>query len=42
MKTVGDPVIWLGMAVAFFRWANAERKADLAERGSLPKLASHT
>jgi putative membrane protein len=39
MKTVGDPVIWIGMAVVFFRWANAERAADRAERG-LPKLAS--
>jgi putative membrane protein len=39
MKTVGDPVIWIGMAVVFFRWANAEKAADRAERG-LPKLAS--
>jgi putative membrane protein len=42
MKTVGDPVVWGGMAVVFFRWANAERKADLESRGGLPKVASRT
>ena len=30
MKVVGDPVIWIGIAVIFFRWANAARRADLA------------
>ncbi len=28
MKVIGDPIIWLGMAVLFFRWARAERAAD--------------
>jgi putative membrane protein len=36
MKVVGDPVLWIGIAVVFFRWANAERRADLATRGGLP------
>ncbi len=39
MKTVGDPLIWIGIGVVFFRWANREREADLAE-GALPKVAS--
>ena len=29
MKIVGDPIIWIGIAVVFFRWAGAERRADL-------------
>lgn len=29
MKIVGDPILWLGIAILFFRWANAERRADL-------------
>ncbi len=28
MKIVGDPVVWIGISVIFFRWANAERQAD--------------
>ena len=31
MKVVGDPVVWIGIAVVFFRWANAERRADRGE-----------
>ncbi|MBM4187743.1 MAG: cytochrome c oxidase assembly protein [Gemmatimonadetes bacterium] len=30
MKVVGDPIVWIGIAVIFFQWANAERRADLA------------
>jgi putative membrane protein len=30
MKIVGDPIVWIGIAVIFFRWANAERRADRA------------
>lgn len=30
MKIVGDPIVWVGIAVIFFRWAGAERRADLA------------
>ena len=30
MKVVGDPIVWVGIAVIFFRWAGAERRADLA------------
>lgn len=30
MKIVGDPVVWIGIAIIFFRWANRERRADLA------------
>lgn len=30
MKIVGDPVVWIGIAIIFFRWANGERRADLA------------
>lgn len=33
MKVVGDPVVLVGIAVIFFRWASAERQADVA-RGS--------
>ncbi|MFN0181800.1 MAG: cytochrome c oxidase assembly protein [Gemmatimonadales bacterium] len=31
MKIVGDPIVWIGIAVIFFRWANAERRADTAQ-----------
>lgn len=31
MKIVGDPFIWVGIAIVYFRWANAERRADLAQ-----------
>lgn len=30
MKIVGDPIVWIGIAVVFFQWAGAERRADLA------------
>ncbi|MDX2059431.1 MAG: cytochrome c oxidase assembly protein [Gemmatimonadales bacterium] len=33
MKIVGDPVVWIGIGVVFFRWANAERRKDLAAAG---------
>ncbi len=33
MKVVGDPLVWVGIAIIFFRWANAERRAD-ATRGT--------
>ena len=33
MKVVGDPVVWVTMAVVFFRWANRERQDDLARAG---------
>lgn len=33
MKVVGDPIIWVGIAVIFFRWANAERRADRVATG---------
>ncbi|MGE0440922.1 MAG: cytochrome c oxidase assembly protein, partial [Gemmatimonadales bacterium] len=29
MKVVADPVVWIGIGVVFFRWARAERQADL-------------
>jgi cytochrome c oxidase assembly factor CtaG len=25
MKVIGDPILWLAMAVVFFRWARSER-----------------
>lgn len=30
MKVVGDPVVWVTMAVVFFHWASRERRDDLA------------
>lgn len=35
MKVVGDPLIWIGIAVIFFRWAHAERRADIVRGPSL-------
>ncbi len=38
MKGVADPVMWLAMAIVFFRWSAMERRADAAEaaaRGAL-------
>jgi cytochrome c oxidase assembly factor CtaG len=32
MKAVADPIIWLAMAIVFFRWQRAEEAADRAER----------
>ena len=32
MKAVADPIIWLAMAVVFFRWQRVEEAADRAER----------
>lgn len=37
MKVVGDPIIWIGIAVIFFRWANAERRADREAQAGLPQ-----
>jgi putative membrane protein len=34
MKVIGDPILWFGMAVLFFRWARSERAGQPAE--SLP------
>jgi len=36
MKVVGDPIIWVGIATLFFRWANAERRADVERQAGLP------
>jgi len=30
MKVIGDPILWLAMAIVFFRWARRERAADEA------------
>lgn len=32
MKAVADPIIWLAMAVVFFRWQRVEEAADRRER----------
>lgn len=32
MKAVADPIIWLAMAIVFFKWQRVEEAADLAER----------
>ena len=32
MKAVADPIIWLAMAIVFFRWHHVEEAADRAER----------
>lgn len=34
MKVVGDPILWLGMAIVFFRWARRERAADEARQAA--------
>lgn len=33
MKVIGDPVVWVTIAVVFFHWANRERREDLARVG---------
>lgn len=40
MKVIGDPVVWIGIAIIFFRWAGAERRADLETRPGLPGPAA--
>jgi len=35
MKVIGDPIVWAGIAVIYFRWASAERRADLDRQASL-------
>ncbi|HMU61843.1 MAG TPA: cytochrome c oxidase assembly protein [Gemmatimonadales bacterium] len=32
MKAVADPIIWLAMAIVFFRWQRVEEASDRAER----------
>ena len=32
MKAVADPIIWLAMAIVFFKWQRVEEAADRAER----------
>ncbi len=32
MKAVADPIIWLAMAIVFFRWQRVEEAADRAEK----------
>jgi len=32
MKAVADPIVWLAMAILFFRWQRVEEAADRAER----------
>ena len=34
MKAVADPIIWLAMAIVFFRWQRVEEAADRAERAA--------
>jgi len=39
MKVVGDPILWLAMAIVFFRWARRERAADLVVRRPEPSAS---
>ncbi|HEX5005004.1 MAG TPA: cytochrome c oxidase assembly protein [Gemmatimonadales bacterium] len=34
MKAVADPIIWLAMAIVFFRWQRVEEAADRAEKAA--------
>jgi len=34
MKAVADPIIWLAMAIVFFRWQRVEDAADKAEKAA--------
>jgi putative membrane protein len=34
MKVIGDPILWLGMGIVFFRWARRERPAAAVPRPS--------
>ena len=34
MKAIADPIMWVSMAVIFFRWSASERRADEAEASS--------
>ncbi len=36
MKVIGDPIVWIGITIIFFRWAHAERRADRDAAGGLP------
>jgi putative membrane protein len=37
MKVIGDPILWLGIAAIYFRWARAEQRADLEAQAGLPR-----
>lgn len=39
MKAVADPIIWLAMAIVFFRWQRVEEAADRAERDARKEAA---
>jgi len=39
MKAVADPIIWLAMAIVFFRWQRVEEATDRAERDARRALA---
>jgi cytochrome c oxidase assembly factor CtaG len=39
MKAVADPIIWLAMAIIFFRWQRVEEAADRAERAARKEAA---
>ena len=39
MKAVADPIIWLAMAIVFFRWQRVEEAADRAEREARKEAA---
>jgi len=32
MKVIGDPILWLAMAIVYFRWARPEHAKDIAPR----------
>ena len=32
MKAVADPIMWVSMAILFFRWSAMEKRADQARR----------
>lgn len=36
MKVIGDPILWLAMAIIFFRWARRERAAETAPQPARP------
>jgi putative membrane protein len=40
MKAVADPIIWLAMAIVFFRWQRVEEAADRAERAARKAVAA--
>lgn len=42
MKVIGDPILWFGMAILFFRWARSERAGLPAEQARVPDSAPAT